>query len=65
MDNFRKALKTAVTGAGVERNGKPMHLTPHMLRKAYATWQAERGIEETTLQTLLGPARGSKVTRKV
>jgi integrase len=65
IDNFRKALKTAVKDAGVERNGKPMHLTPHMFRKAYATWQAERGVEETTLQTLMGHARGSKVTRKV
>ena len=65
IENFRKALKTAVEQAGVERNGKAMHLTPHMFRKAYATWQAERGIEETTLQTLLGHARGSKVTRKV
>jgi integrase len=65
IDNFRKALKTAVEAAAVERNGKPMHLTPHMFRKAYATWQAERGVEETTLQTLMGHARGSKVTRKV
>lgn len=65
IDNFRKALKTAVEDAGVERNGTPMNLTPHMFRKAYATWQAERGIEETTLQTLLGHARGSKVTQRV
>lgn len=65
IDNFRKALAKAVADAKVLRNGKAMHVTTHMFRKAYATWQAERGIEETTLQTLLGHARGSKITRKV
>ncbi len=65
ITDFRKAFSTAIKGAGVLRDGAPMHITPHMIRKAYATWQAERGIEETTLQVLLGHVRGSKVTRQV
>lgn len=65
ITDFRKAFATAVKNAEVLRDGRPMHITPHMIRKAYATWQAERGIEETTLQVLLGHVRGSKVTRQV
>ena len=42
-----------------------MHITVHMIRKAYGTWQAEREIEGTILQTLLGHVRGSKMTKRV
>jgi hypothetical protein len=33
-----------------------------MLRKAHATWQKLRGIDDAFLQPRLGHARGSKVT---
>ncbi|WP_084327499.1 site-specific integrase [Salinarimonas rosea] len=60
-----KALATAIRTARITRGGKPMKLTLHMLRKAHATWQKERGIEETVLQSRLGHARGSRVTNAV
>lgn len=64
IGNFRKALNAAVRKAKVERNGKPVHLTPHAFRKAYATWQAMRGVNERLLQELLGHAAGSRVTNQ-
>ena len=41
-----------------------IHLTPKVLRKAHASWQAERGVDESLLQDLLGHARGSRITRQ-
>jgi len=64
VTRFDDALATAVKRAGVVRNGQPMHITPHMLRKANATWQAMRGVHEAILQPMLGHAAGSKVTAK-
>ena len=64
MDNMRKALRTAVEQAGIRRHGRPVNLTLHSFRKAYATWQARRGIDENVLQSLLGHAPGSRVTRQ-
>lgn len=64
INNFRKAMKTALTKSGVTRNGQPIHLTPHMIRKAYTTWQSKR-VELTVLQQLLGHVKGSRVTQSV
>ena len=55
---------TAVREAKIVRNGKPVHLPIRSLRKAHATWQAERGTHETVLQGLLGHAKGSDVTKR-
>ena len=62
MNNFRKALASAVERANIERNGKLMQITPHLLRKAYITWQKEKGVDDAILQPLVGHARGSRVT---
>jgi integrase len=64
LDNFRKALASAVNKAGVSRNSKPMNVTPHVLRKFNATHQAMRNVPESVLQDLLGHAPGSKVTKQ-
>lgn len=64
LNNFRKALAAAVTKAGVNRGGKPLRVTPHVLRKAYATWQAMGMVPEAVLQDLLGHAPGSRVTKQ-
>jgi len=63
-NNFRKALKTAVNKAQIIRHGQPMHITPHLLRKAYITWQKERGTDEAIIQPLVGHAKGSKITSR-
>lgn len=60
-----KALRKAILGAGVVRDGEPMKLTLHMLRKAHATWQAESGTIQPVLQARLGHAPGSRVTQQV
>lgn len=61
---FKKAWASAVAKARIMRNGRPVHVPVKALRKAHATWQAERGINESVLQSLLGHARGSRVTRQ-
>lgn len=60
-----KALATAVKKADVTREGAPMRLTLHMLRKAHATWHAEQGTPQVVLQDRLGHTRGSRVTQQV
>lgn len=62
--DFRKALATAIKAAGVTREGKPLHLTPHTLRKGMATWLHVRGVSDRLLQPYLGHAPGSRVTHK-
>jgi integrase len=62
ISSFRAALVTAVKKAQIIRDGRLVKLSPHMLRKAYATWQAERGIAAAVLQPMLGHAPGSRVT---
>lgn len=62
--DFRKALATAIKTAGVTRDGKPLHLTPHILRKGMATWLHVRGVSDRLLQPRLGHAPGSRVTHK-
>jgi integrase len=64
ITRFDDALAAAVRAAGVLRNGNPIHLTPHVLRKANATWQAMRGVVPSVLQSMLGHAPGSKVTER-
>ena len=61
---FERALNTAVEKADIRRNGKRVHLTPQSFRKANATWQAMRGVNESVLQELLGHAAGSTVTKQ-
>lgn len=64
IGSFRRAWASAVRDAKITRRGQSVHLPIKSLRKAHATWQAERGINESVLQGLLGHARGSRVTRQ-
>ena len=64
INNFRKALTAAVKRAGVRRGGVPLAVTPHVLRKAYATWQAMSMVPESVLQDLLGHAPGTRTTKQ-
>ncbi|MBF0622818.1 MAG: site-specific integrase [Magnetococcales bacterium] len=61
-DNIRKALGAAILKAGLVHDGQPMKITPHVLRKAFATWQANSGTPQRVLQALLGHAPGTRVT---
>lgn len=63
INNIKRAFASAVKAALIEREGKPLRVTPHTLRKAYATWLAiDRGVPQGVLQSLLGHTRGSRVT---
>jgi integrase len=63
--SMRKAFATAVEAAAIMRNGQPIPITPHVLRKAYATWAAtEFCVPQAVLQAQLGHAQGSDVTNK-
>jgi integrase len=64
IKDFSKAFRAAVAAANITRNSKQLYFTPKTLRKAHATWQAERGVNESVLQGLLGHARGSKITKQ-
>lgn len=64
VTDLRKALRSATARAGIRRQGQPLDLTPKTLRKAHATWQAMRGVNESVLQGLLGHAAGSRVTKQ-
>jgi integrase len=64
IGEFRKTWQRAVSDADITRRGRKVYFPVKSLRKAYATWQAERGINESVLQRLLGHARGSKITRQ-
>ena len=46
------------------RRGKQVHIPIKSLRKAHATWQAERGRAESVLQALMAHAKGSRMARK-
>ncbi len=62
---FKRAFQTAVARADIRRNGKPIRITPHTLRKATATWLAvDQGVPQRVLQSILGHAPGSAVTDK-
>lgn len=60
-----KALTAAAKKAGITRDGKPHKVRLHMLRKAHATWQAEKGLPESTLQARLGHVPGSRITKEI
>ena len=60
--DFKKAFASAVHRSKLHRDGQPVQFTPKSLRKAFATWQAEKGIPESVLQVLMGHAFGSRVT---
>jgi integrase len=62
MTNFKRSLASAVKAAGLVRNGRPLRITPHVLRKANATWLAMRGTHPRMLQSLLGHSPGSRIT---
>ena len=64
IGHFRRALKAAVAKTDIRRRGQRVHITPQTFRKAHATWQAMRGVNESVLQDLLGHAAGSSVTRQ-
>lgn len=60
---FRKTWARAVRKANIVRGGRRVHVQVKTLRKAHATWQAERGTPESVLQDRLGHSKGSTVTR--
>ena len=62
--NLRRSWNRAVRKAGIKRNGEPATFPPKSLRKALATWQSARGIDESVLQRHLGHAPGSRITRQ-
>lgn len=64
IGQFKRAFNTAVDKANIRRRGKRIHLTPKVLRKAHASWQAQKGTDESVLQELLGHAKGSRITRQ-
>ncbi|WP_313903306.1 tyrosine-type recombinase/integrase [Rhizobium laguerreae] len=49
----------------MKRLGQPLKLTPHILRKAMATWLHVRGVPDALLQPRLGHAPGSRVIKSV
>jgi len=64
INNIRKALRSAIKRAKVFRDGEPMHITPHILRKAYITWQIVAGKDMEMIQRLIGHKKGSKTTAR-
>jgi len=65
IDNVRKALDGAAKRASIVRDGKPMHVTLHMLRKSFATWLRMDGVALPVVQKKLGHSVGSTVTDEV
>ncbi len=64
ITSFKRALKTAVDLAKLQRDGSPMRITPKTFRKAFATWQAEDGISPSILQKQMGHVPGSRMTEQ-
>ena len=64
LTNIRRSFASAVKKAKITRRSKPVRITPHSLRRAYATWLAENGVPESLLQSLMGHAPGSRVTKR-
>jgi integrase len=62
LTSIKRVLTTASQQASILREGRPLRVTPQLLRKAFATWQAQAGTAPKTLQRLLGHAPGSRVT---
>ncbi|MGO8096008.1 tyrosine-type recombinase/integrase [Rhizobium leguminosarum] len=61
--DIRKALAT-VKKAGVKRGDRPIRITPHIFRKAMATWLRSWNDSDRMLQARLGHAPGSRVTNR-
>jgi len=57
-DTVRSRLHRAATEAGLSRR-----VTPHDLRRTYATWLLEAGVNLRTVQVLLGHASPETTTR--
>ncbi|MBU2983264.1 tyrosine-type recombinase/integrase [Lentibacter algarum] len=64
MDNYRKALKTAVKKSGVMRYGEPMRFTPKFGRKAFTSYQWLRCIPLELIRKTVGHSPNSRVTEK-
>ncbi len=64
MDNFRKALKSAVIKSGVNRYGKPMRFTPKFGRKAFTSYQWIAGTPLELIRQMIGHSPNSKVAVK-
>lgn len=64
ITTFKKALKTAMKEAKLERHGQPLQITPKTFRKAFATWQAEEGVAPSILQKQMGHVPGSRMTEQ-
>ena len=64
MGEFCKPWKKAVLAAKIMRRGRQVTFPVKHLRKAHATWQAERGTPESVLQHRMGHAKGSRITRQ-
>lgn len=62
--DMRKALATAVKKAGVKRGDRLIRLTPHIFRKAMATWLHSWNVSDRMLQARLGHAPGSRITNR-
>lgn len=61
-DTIGKTLDRAVERAGIMDGDKLAKISPQVLRRSFATWQAGRRIPEHVLQRLLGHKPGSRVT---
>lgn len=64
ITSIKKALATAVKAAGLERDGRPLKVTPKTFRKAFATWQAESSVHPSILQKQMGHVAGSRMTEQ-
>jgi len=64
LNNFRRALKTAILKSGIKHNDEPIHITPQVIRQAVLTWHIEKGTPESVVQALCGHAKGSRITQK-
>jgi hypothetical protein len=64
MDNYRKALKSAVRKSGVLQYGEPIRFTPKFGRKAFTSYQWVRGIPLELIRKMVGHSPNSQVTEK-
>ncbi|WP_035294284.1 tyrosine-type recombinase/integrase [Brevundimonas bacteroides] len=64
IDDIRKSMRAATQAANITRRGKLANVRPKDLRACFATWQASSGVRERIVQSLLGHAPGTKVTKR-
>lgn len=62
---MRRSLSSAVKKANIRRGDSLIRVTPHVLRKAMATWLHAAQVSDRLLQDRLGHAPGSRVTNRV